>query len=89
MPFYLCVESKNFLYLCRKYQDVTKWKRDLQSKLNGRVRNAKMLQRQFAAALDRCGSCCKIEKGEQRVRVEQVIVIAKLLQTDINELLAL
>jgi len=32
---------------------------------------------------------CKIEKGERRVRAEQVVVIAELLKTDKEELLAL
>ena len=32
---------------------------------------------------------CKIEKGERRVKCEQVVVIAELLQTDKDELLAL
>jgi transcriptional regulator with XRE-family HTH domain len=32
---------------------------------------------------------CKIEKGERRVKAEQVVEIAELLQTDKNELLTL
>ena len=43
-----------------------------------------MPQRQFAAA-----TYCKIEKGERRVKVEQVVIIADLLKTDKDELLAL
>ncbi len=50
----------------------------------------KMPQRQFAAALDiDTATYCKIEKGERRVKAEQVVVIANLLQTDKDELLAL
>jgi len=49
-----------------------------------------MPQRQFAAALEiDTATYCKIEKGERRVRREQVLIIAKLLQTDENELLTL
>ena len=49
-----------------------------------------MPQRQFAAALEiDTATYCKIEKGERRVKREQVLVIAKLLQTDEKELLAL
>ena len=49
-----------------------------------------MPQRQFAAALDiDTATYCKIEKGERRVKAEQVVVIAELLQTDREELLAL
>jgi plasmid maintenance system antidote protein VapI len=32
---------------------------------------------------------CKIEKGERRVKAEQVVIIADLLGTDKDELLAL
>jgi len=49
-----------------------------------------MPQRQFAAALEiDTATYCKIEKGERHVKREQVLVIAKLLQTDEKELLAL
>ena len=49
-----------------------------------------MPQRQFAAALEiDTATYCKIEKGERRVKREQVITIAKLLQTDEKELLSL
>ena len=49
-----------------------------------------MPQRQFAAALEiDTATYCKIEKGERRVKREQVPVIAKLLQTDEKELLSL
>ena len=48
-----------------------------------------MPQRQFAAALEiDTATYCKIEKGERRVKREQVIIIAKLLQTDEKELLS-
>ena len=47
-------------------------------------------QRQFAAALEiDTATYCKMEKGERRVKREQVLVIAKLLQTDEKELLRL
>jgi DNA-binding XRE family transcriptional regulator len=32
---------------------------------------------------------CKIEKGERRTKCEQVVIIAKLLNTDKDELLSL
>ena len=49
-----------------------------------------MPQRQFAAALEiDTATYCKIEKGERRVRCEHVLIIAKLLQTDENDLLSL
>jgi len=49
-----------------------------------------MPQRQFAAALEiDTATYCKMEKGERRVKREQVLVIAKLLQTDEKELLTL
>jgi transcriptional regulator with XRE-family HTH domain len=49
-----------------------------------------MPQRQFAAALEiDTATYCKIEKGERRVKREQVIIIAELLQTDEKELLSL
>jgi transcriptional regulator with XRE-family HTH domain len=49
-----------------------------------------MPQRQFAAALEiNTATYCKIEKGERRVKAEQVVIIAGLLQTDKDELLAL
>jgi len=47
-------------------------------------------QRQFAAALEiAAATYCKIEKGERRVKAEQVVIIADLLKTDKDELLAL
>lgn len=49
-----------------------------------------MPQRQFAAALEiDTATYCKIEKGERRVKAEQVVVIADLLRIDKDELLAL
>jgi len=49
-----------------------------------------MPQRQFAAALEiDTATYCKIEKGERRVKAEQVVIIADLLKTDKDELLAL
>ena len=49
-----------------------------------------MPQRQLAAALEiDTATYCKIEKGERRVKAEQVVIIADLLKTDKNELLAL
>ena len=49
-----------------------------------------MPQRQFAAALEiDTATYCKMEKGERRIKREQVLVIAKLLQTDEKDLLTL
>jgi len=49
-----------------------------------------MPQRILAAALDiDTATYCKIEKGERRVRREQVLIIANLLKADEKELLAL
>jgi transcriptional regulator with XRE-family HTH domain len=49
-----------------------------------------MPQRKFAAALEiDTATYCKIEKGERRAKAEQVVVIAELLETDKDELLAL
>ncbi|GHT80556.1 hypothetical protein FACS189467_2990 [Bacteroidia bacterium] len=49
-----------------------------------------MPQRQFAAALEiDTATYCKIEKGERRVKAEQIVIIAELLKTDKEELLAL
>ena len=59
-----------------------------------RIRNIreerKIPQRQLAAALEiDTATYCKIEKGERRVRGEQVVIIADALKTDKEELLAL
>jgi transcriptional regulator with XRE-family HTH domain len=49
-----------------------------------------MPQRQLAAALEiDTATYCKIEKGERRAKGEQVILIAELLNTTKEELLAL
>jgi len=49
-----------------------------------------MPQHQLAAALDiDTAIYCKSEKGERRAKVEQNVVIAKILQTDQKELLTL
>jgi transcriptional regulator with XRE-family HTH domain len=49
-----------------------------------------ILQRQLSAALEiDTATYCKIEKGERRAKREQVLIIAKLLKTDKNELLSL
>ena len=46
--------------------------------------------KQFAAALEiDTATCCKIEKGERRVKAGQVAVIANMLQTGREGLLAL
>jgi len=48
-----------------------------------------MPQRVFAAALKiDTATYCKIEKGERRVKREQVLIIAELLNADEKELLA-
>jgi transcriptional regulator with XRE-family HTH domain len=77
------------LYLCQKYQDIK-----IEMKFTERIKQLReerqMPQRQFAAALEiDTATYCKIEKGERRVKVEQVVVIAKLLKTDKDKLLAL
>ncbi len=47
-------------------------------------------QRKLATTLDiDTATYCKIEKGERRAKAEQVVVIADLLQTDKDELLAI
>lgn len=47
-------------------------------------------QRKLATTLDiDTATYCKIEKGERRAKGEQVVVIADLLQTNKDELLAL
>lgn len=47
-------------------------------------------QRKLATTLDiDTATYCKIEKGERRAKADQVVVIADLLQTDKDELLAL
>lgn len=49
-----------------------------------------MPQRQLAAALEiDTATYCKIEKGERRAKGEQVIIIADILQSDKDDLLAL
>ena len=49
-----------------------------------------MPQRQLAAALEiDTATYCKIEKGIRCVKRDQVIIIAKILKTDQNELLSL
>ena len=49
-----------------------------------------MPQRQLAAALEiDTATYCKIEKGERRAKCEQVVLIADILKTDKEELLAL
>lgn len=49
-----------------------------------------MPQRQLAAALEiDTATYCKIEKGERRAKCEQVALIADMLRTDKEELLAL
>ena len=49
-----------------------------------------MPQRQLAAALEiDTATYCKIEKSERRVKAEQVVIIADLLKTNKDELLAL
>lgn len=56
-------------------------------KLRGELR---MPQRQLAAALEiDTATYCKIEKGERRAKVEQIVVIAELLKIDKDELIIL
>jgi transcriptional regulator with XRE-family HTH domain len=52
--------------------------------------NRKIPQRKMAAALDiDTATYSKIERGERKVKAEQVVVIAKLLEADKDELLTL
>ncbi len=54
-----------------------------------RIKN-QMPQRQLAAALEiDTATYCKIEKGERKVKREQVEIIAQVLNTNKNELLTL
>ncbi|MDL2262758.1 helix-turn-helix domain-containing protein [Bacteroidales bacterium OttesenSCG-928-I21] len=47
-------------------------------------------QRKLAEALDiDSATYCKIEKGERKAKKEQVIIIAKILKTDKEDLLSL
>lgn len=47
-------------------------------------------QRQLASALEiDTATYSKIEKGDRRVKAEQIVIIANLLKTDKNELLTL
>ncbi len=49
-----------------------------------------MPQRQLAAALEiDTATYCKIEKGERKVRKEQIEVIAQVLNADKNDLITL
>lgn len=46
-------------------------------------------QRKLAEALDiDSATYCKIEKGERRAKREQVVVIAQILKTNVEELLS-
>lgn len=50
----------------------------------------KLLQRQLAAVLEiDTATYSKIEKGERRVKAEQIVIIAEILGADKEELLAL
>ena len=52
--------------------------------------NSQIPQRVLAAALEvDTATYCKIEKGERKAKREQVLVIAKLLKTNKEELLSL
>ena len=52
--------------------------------------NKQMLQRHISAALDMDNAMyCKIERGDRRAKKEQISIIAEILQTDSEELLAL
>ena len=56
-----------------------------------RLREERRLpQRKLAAALEiDTATYCKIEKGERRVKRDQIAIIAQLLQADTEELLTL
>jgi len=52
--------------------------------------DCRMPQRKLAAALEiDTATYCKIEKGERRVKRDQIVIIAQLLQADPEELLTL
>lgn len=52
--------------------------------------NKELLQRQLAASLEiDTPMYSKIERGERKAKREQVLILAKLLDADINELLTL
>lgn len=54
-----------------------------------RIQN-QMPQRQLAAALEiDTATYCKIEKGERNVKRKQIEIIAKILNTDKDELISL
>lgn len=60
------------------------------SKIRELRESKQMLQRHISAALDMDNAMyCKIEKGERRVRREQISMIADILQADPEELLTL
>lgn len=47
-------------------------------------------QRKLAAALDiDTATYCKIEKGERRVKKEQIVILSKMFHVETNELLTL
>ncbi|MDD2437385.1 MAG: helix-turn-helix transcriptional regulator [Massilibacteroides sp.] len=63
-------------------------------RFTGRIRQLReecqMPQRQLAAALEiDTATYSKIEKGERRVKAEQIVIIADILKADKEELLAL
>ena len=63
-------------------------------RFTGRIRQLReecqMPQRQLAAALEiDTATYSKIEKGERRVKAEQIVIIANILKADKEELLAL
>jgi len=63
-------------------------------RFTGRIRqlreDCQMPQRQLAAALEiDTATYSKIEKGERRVKAEQIVIIADILKADKEELLAL
>lgn len=63
-------------------------------RFTGRIRQLRearqMPQRKLAAALEiDTATYSKIEKGERRVKAEQIVIIADILKADKEELLAL
>jgi DNA-binding transcriptional regulator YiaG len=76
------------LYFCREYQTKNRSKMNFTEQIKQLHGERQMPQRQFAAALEiDTATCCKVEKVERRVKAEQVVVMADLLQADKDELL--
>ena len=87
----MCVCIVFFCIFAKKYQDVKFHNEMMFVEKIRRLREERQLpQRKLAAALEiDTATYCKIEKGERRVKREQIAMIAQWLQTDPEELLTL